>query len=52
MPTSAEADGIVVFIFVWVNNPVTMDGVIFNVTPFPFEVEMFELQIVLPVPPW
>jgi hypothetical protein len=40
-----------VSIFVRVKRPVTIDGVIFNVTPCPFEVEISELQSVIPVPP-
>jgi hypothetical protein len=41
----------VVAILLRLKRPVTIDGVIFSVTPFPFEVEMSELQTVIPVPP-
>jgi len=51
MPVSADALETLVSILVWVNRPVTTEGLIFKVTPFPFEVEMFELNILIPVPP-
>ena len=34
-----------------VNRPVTSEGLISRVTPFPLDVEMFELNIVVVVPP-
>jgi len=40
-----------VSILVWVNRPVTSDGLIFKVTPFALDVEMFALNIFTPVPP-
>ena len=51
MPTSADADGRLVLIFVSVKSPVTSDGVIFNVTPLPLEVEIWDEKMVVPVPP-
>jgi hypothetical protein len=51
IPTSADAVETVVLIFVLVKRPVTALGVIFNVTPFPFEVEMSASQMVISVPP-
>src|SRR5258706_9154371 len=48
---SADVVARVVSILVSVNRPVTSEGLMFRVTPFPFDVEMFELNIVVVVPP-
>jgi len=51
MPMSAEVDGIVVLILVSVNRPVTSDGLMSKVIPFPLDVEIFVLNNCTPVPP-
>src|SRR6516162_988008 len=51
IPMSADAVGIVVEILVSVNSPVTSEGRMSSVTPLAFEVEMFALKILVPVPP-
>src|SRR5258707_56206 len=48
---SADAVGTEVSIFVCVNSPVTREGRTFRVTPLPFDVEIFELKSLTPVPP-
>jgi hypothetical protein len=51
MPTSAVAVGTLVEIFVSVNRPVTSEGLTSNVTPFPFEVEIFVVNEFTVIPP-
>src|SRR5262249_19068255 len=51
MPTSAVAVGTLVEILVSVKRPVTSEGLISNVTPFPFEVEIFVVKEFTVIPP-
>ena len=51
MPTSAVAVGTLVEIFVSVKRPVTNEGLISNVTPFPLDVEIFVVNEFTAIPP-
>jgi len=51
MPTSAVADETLVEIFVSVKRPVTSEGLTSNVTPFPFDVEIFVVNEFTVIPP-
>jgi hypothetical protein len=51
MPTSAVAVETLVEILVSVKRPVTNEGLTSNVTPFPFEVEIFVVKEFTVIPP-
>jgi hypothetical protein len=51
MPTSAVAVGTLVEILVSVKRPVTNEGLISSVTPFPFDEEIFVVNEFTEIPP-
>src|SRR5262249_46519679 len=50
IPTSADEVGMDVLILVWVKRPVTSEGLMSNVVPFPLPVDRFAVNCVRVVP--